>query len=229
MEMEYSPYYPYEKVQTGYLTMQGTEEIPYQIIQYLLDLPDATGYAPTNDNTRPRVRLAKYLWYDGPRPLSNPLPTAQEKLSLLFDGDNPVLNTGEQKAAHPQGYRLYPQKYWGYSQLGAQTTLKCYVGRTIPLSPYTSSIGITFEILCNSNQENTTRTSAYSRAYDIEQCIVEALHGVNMTGIGVIDFSRQAHIDNGSTPIADEGTNVGRRLKLSVYWAESGEPEPQVY
>lgn len=117
----------------------------------------------------------------------------------------------------------------GYSQLGAQTTLKCYVGRTIPLSPYTSSIGITFEILCNSNQENTTRTSAYSRAYDIEQCIVEALHGVNMTGIGVIDFSRQAHIDNGSTPIADEGTNVGRRLKLSVYWAESGEPEPQVY
>ena len=95
MDMEYSPYYPYEKVQTGYLTMQGTEEIPYQIIQYLLDLPDATGYAPTNDNTRPRVRLAKYLWYDGPRPLSHPLPTAQEKLSLLFDGDNPVLNTGE--------------------------------------------------------------------------------------------------------------------------------------
>ena len=62
MEMEYSPYYPYEKVQTGYLTMQGTEEIPYQIIQYLLDLPDATGYAPTNDNTRPRVRLAKLLF-----------------------------------------------------------------------------------------------------------------------------------------------------------------------
>ena len=119
-----------------------------------------------------------------------------------------MLNTGEQKAAHPKGYRLYPQKYWGYSQLGAQTTLKCYVGRTIPLSPYTSSIGITFEILCNSNQENTTRTSAYSRAYDIEQCIVEALHGVNMTGIGVIDFSRQAHIDNGSTPIADEAVGV---------------------
>ena len=132
MEMEYSPYYPYEKVQTGYLTMQGTEEIPYQIIQYLLDLPDATGYAPTDDNTRPRVRLAKYLWYDGPRPLSNPLPTAQEKLSLLFDGDNPVLNTDEQKADHPKGYRLYPQKYWGYSQLDAQTTLKCYMGRTIP-------------------------------------------------------------------------------------------------
>ena len=36
MATEYSPYYPYEKVQTGYLTMQGTEEIPYQIIQYLL-------------------------------------------------------------------------------------------------------------------------------------------------------------------------------------------------
>ena len=47
MEMEYSPYYPYEKVQTGYLTMQGTEEIPYQIIQYRDRLcADKRQYAP---------------------------------------------------------------------------------------------------------------------------------------------------------------------------------------
>lgn len=109
MATEYSPYYPYEKVQTGYLTMQGTEEIPYQILQYLLDLPDANGYVPVDDNNRPRVRLAKYLWYDGAQPLSQPLPTVQEKLSMLFDGDSPVPNTDEQKTAHPKGYRLYPR------------------------------------------------------------------------------------------------------------------------
>lgn len=223
---EVSKFWPYEKVQTGYVTMVGAEEIPLRILTYLLDLPDRTGYLPADDNRHPRVRLAKYLWYDGGHPLAQPLPTPEEKRSMLFDGNEPVLNTEEEKARHPKGYRLYPQKYWGQSQLVAGTTVKCYLGRIIPVSPYVVSIGLVFEILVNSNQENTTKTTAYSRAYNIEQCILEAMHGVNFTGIGVADFSRQAHIDNGSSPIVDEGTNVGRRLKLSLTWAESEEDLP---
>lgn len=218
-----NPYYPYEKVQTGYLTMAGTEEIPYRVLTYLLDLPDGTGYTPPDDNRLPRVRLAKYLWHDGARPLAERLPTGAEKRSLLFDGNDPAANDDESQQAHPKGYRLFAQKYWGPSQLEAQTTVKCYVGRVLPVNPYRASVGLTFEILCNSNQENTTRTAAYSRAYAIEQCIVEALHGVNLDGIGVVDLSRTAHVDNGSTPLADEGTNVGRRLRLSILWAESEE------
>ena len=38
-----SPYYPYEKVQTGFNTLRGAEEIPAKILRYLLDLPDWKG------------------------------------------------------------------------------------------------------------------------------------------------------------------------------------------
>ena len=85
--------YPYERVQPGYNRMEGAEEIPLKIIRYLLDLPDSAGYIPVDDNSRPRVRLAKYLWYEGVNPLNNPLPTPAQKLSLLFDGENPEVNT----------------------------------------------------------------------------------------------------------------------------------------
>ena len=53
-------------------------------------------------------------------------------------------------------------------------------------------------------------------------CIIEALNGVNLAGIGVCDFSRAAHADNGSRPVYDQtGTVVGRELKMSIHWAES--------
>ncbi|MBQ1202054.1 MAG: hypothetical protein IIX59_08775, partial [Alistipes sp.] len=39
------------------------------------------------------VRLAKLLWYDGEKPLEQPLPTPKQKLSMLWNGDESVLNT----------------------------------------------------------------------------------------------------------------------------------------
>ena len=56
-----SPYYPYEKVNEGYNSFDGAELIPYQILSYLMDMEDANGYVPVDDNARPRVRLMKYL------------------------------------------------------------------------------------------------------------------------------------------------------------------------
>ena len=226
-----SPYYPFSKVQGGFLTFRGTEKIPQRLLLYLLDLPDAEGYVPADDNARPRVRLMKYLWYDGERPLENMLPTPQEKRSLLFDGDEPVVATQEMKRRHPKGYRLYGQRFWGEAQTEAKTTIKCYMGREFCPTPFEARLGVTFSILCNVNQETTTRTDAYSRAYNIEQCVKEALHGVNIGGVGVVDCTRAAHGDNGSRPIYDQtGTLVGRELKLCVSWAEGGEkPEAEAF
>lgn len=215
-----SPYYPYEKVQEGFLTMRGSEEIPIKILRYLLDLPDSNGYEPVDDNARPRVRLAKYLWYDGERPLDNELPTPQEKLSLLFDGSETVLNTDQQKKLHPKGYRLYPVGYFLQAELTAKTVLKCWIGKVYP-TDFTAKIALNFQIVVNVGHENTTRTEAYSRAYNIEQCIVEALNGVNMTGIGTIRYSREAFIDDGSKYQWDEGTHIYRSPTLSIDWAES--------
>lgn len=217
-----SPFYPYEKVQTGYSHFRGIEKIPLKIVRYLMDLPDANGYYPIDDNNRPRVRLIKYLWYDGANPLGQPLPSPTEKLSMLFDGENPVLNTDELKEAHPKGYRIYPQVMWGQSQQEAQSTLKVYMDRTVAFNDNVSSLGITFEIMTNTHTHGNTRTDAYSRTYDMEQCILEALHGVNIAGVGVIDFNRSAHGDAGSVSIFDtSGTNVGREVHMSVMWADS--------
>lgn len=217
-----SPTYPYERVIEGANQMRKSERIPMMIIRYLLDLPDASGYQPVDDNDRPRVRLAKWLWYDGPNPLGRPLPTPEQKLSMLYDPDRPAVNTELEHEEHPVGYRIYPLYYWYNSQTMSQTTLKVYIGRVLPTSPFKATIGLTFDILCSNVQENNTRTDAYARSYNIEQCIIEALHGVNMTGVGIIDFSRKAHFDDGSEGIWDDGTNIGRRLTLSIDWMEGG-------
>ena len=217
-----SPTYPYEKVYTGANTFAGIEDIPRKIVYYLLDMPDKAGYVPLDDNSRPRVRLAKYLWYDEPQPLSQPLPTPQQKLSMLFDAETPVLNTDEQQAAHPQGYRIFPQEFMGQSQTDAQTTVKIYMGRTRPLNPNRAELGVYFQILSNVNLEANTKSAAYSRCYAIEQAILESLHGVNMVGVGGFNFSASAHSDNGSRPIADDGTNVGRLLHMSINWMDDG-------
>lgn len=223
-----SPTYPYEKVQQAN-TLLGAENIPYQILLYLLDLPDAAGYVPADNNERPRVRLMKYLYYDTPNPLGQMLPTPAEKMSLLFDPENPVVESDAQKEAHPKGYRMFWQKIVGQSQTDAMTILKCYVGKVFSKGArnyFVDTIGIRLEIISNVNLETNTKTNAYQRTFDIEQCIREAMNGVNMAGIGTVSFSRADHADNGSGPMYDEATNVGRWLHCSIDWADSGAGDP---
>lgn len=220
-----SPYYPYEKVNTGYNTMSGAELIPYKVLLYLLDMSDKFGYKPKDDNERPRVRLMKYLFYDGENPLSRPLPTDAQKMSILFDGNEPVINADELKAKHPNGYRLFAQAYWNQSELDAKTMLKCYIGRVIPYSPFRTSIGLDFELSVNYGLDTVTKTTAYSKLYSMECALIGALHGVNIAGVGVVSFDRTSHIDNGSNPAHDQGTHVYRVLHMSVDWMESTETD----
>ena len=218
-----SPTYPYARVPNGNTTLKGAELIPYQLLRYLLDLPDANGYEPQDDNTRPRVRFIKYVWYDSADPLSDPLPTPTQKMSLLFDPTNPALSTNEDEAQHPKGYRLLWQKVRGQSITEAQTLVKCYVGRIFSPRAYHTTIGIRFDITTNVNFETNTKTDAYARAFDIEQAITEALSQINMTGVGAISFLRSDHADNGSMFIWDDGQNVGRTLHCSIDWVDGGE------
>lgn len=216
-----SPYYPYEKVNEGYNSFDGAELIPYQILSYLMDMEDAHGYVPVDDNARPRVRLMKYLYHDGANPLAQPLPTGAEKRSILFDANEPVLNTDEQKAKHPKGYRLFAQQYWQQAELTAKTILKCYVGRVIPYSPFQASIGLIFEICTFYGWDAATKTTAYSKLYAMECALLAALHGVNITGVGVVNFDRRMHIDAGSQPYRDDGSHLYRVVKMSIDWMES--------
>lgn len=217
-----SPTYPFERVQTGFLQMRKATEIPLIVCRYLMDLP-TPGYTPPDRNDYPRCRLMKRLWYDDDDPLSKPLPTPQEKLSMLFNGDRPTLNTEEEQRQHPKGYRLYPVQWWMQSQIEAQTSLKCYMGRETPLDEFSAEIGLVFEIYVNANLENGMGVGGLSKAYAMENDIKDALHGVNIAGIGVVNYSRRNHGDAGSNPYYDEsGTNVGRRLVMSVSFTGGG-------
>lgn len=224
-----SPFYPYERDQTGYLTFRGWEDIPYKVITYLLDLPDANGYQPVDDNNRPRVRLAKYLWYDGARPLAQPLPTPAQKRSMLFDPDTPVLNTDEQKAKHPVGYRIFPQNSISQSQLNAEAIMYCYIGRDTPYDNFHSRTALIFEFWVNTNYAANTKTSHYTRLDAIEQALKESLIGVNIGGVGTIQYSQRFHPDCGSRALWDNHTDVGRELIFAFMWAESGPDDGRSY
>ena len=94
--------YPYERVQSGYTRLRGTEEIPIKILKYLMDLP-LPGYMPKDDNSYSRCRFWIYLYYDEAKPLDKTLPTIEEKMSVVFNPSFPE-NQPTQK-----GYRLIPE------------------------------------------------------------------------------------------------------------------------
>lgn len=224
-----SPTYPYFRVVSGANTLKGAELIPYKILMYLLDLPDSRGYTPPDNNDYPRCRLAKYLWYDGPRPLDNPLPTPAEKRSMLFDPDNPDINTDEDKAKHPKGYRVFAQRIIGQSVLDAKTLIKVYPGRILDDNDFWTVIGMQCEIWCNVNYIANTRTTAYDRTLDIEQCIREAMAGVDIEGVGSVHFSRQGGSYNGSEILYTDAEIAGRMLYFSASWAEGGGGKIKTY
>lgn len=216
-----SPYYPYSKAPNANNMLRGAERIPKQILTYLLDLPSADGYQPSDDNERPRVRLAKYLYYDTGDPLSEPMPTPKQKLSMLYDPTHPAINTDAEKAAHPVGYRMYWQHVVKQSIIEEKTFLKCYVGRVFSPRPNFTTLGIQMEIWVGSGFETTMYTDAESRSFAIEQAVTEALAPINMTGIGAFSFLRRDHADNGSRPIyATDGSVLGRAVHFSVNWTD---------
>lgn len=227
MALDFSnPWYPYDRPNPGFLRYRGISEIPGKLIRYLLDLPDANGYTPLNDNERPRVRLAKLLWYDGENPLAQPLPTPEQKLSLLWKGENSVLNTDEDKSKHPKGYRVYGQTFWMPSDFDAGSWIKVYMGRILPYSEFSAELGITIEIGVNYAQDNNLRTTAYSRVVAMAEAVLDALHEVNIDGIGGLHFNRRNHMDDGSHPWHDDGTNIGWTLGFSLSWAETNSAGP---
>lgn len=202
--------YPYTR-QAAAPRLTGAEEIPRKVAQYLMDLP-LPGYEPRDDNRLARCRLMKYLWYDEDNPLSRPMPAAQEKLSMLYLPERASSPPAE------RGYRLFPQAYVAQSQLNAQTRIMVYMGRTIAAGAQQVELSVVFDILSNVTTEGNA--IALSRTFAMEQCILEALNGVNMGGVGTFYFNRRAHGDCGSIPIGDRGTNVGRELTMGLTWME---------
>lgn len=219
-----SPFYPYKRVINGNI-MSGAELIPYKILMYLLDLPDSAGYQPVDDNSRPRVRLIKLLAYDCANPLDQPLPTPKQKLSMVFNGDQPDINTDEQQANHPFGYRLFMQRSIAQSILEAKTMLKIYPGRVLDPTDFRSVIGLQAEIWSNPNLVTNTKTTYYDRIFDIECALRDSLNCVDIAGVGLVHFSRNDGSFNGSENIYGNSGECGRIVYFSAAWMGGGTGE----
>ena len=210
MSEAYTQWYPYLCVQDSYFKLEGAEKIPRKICDYLIDAPKGE-YMPPDDNAYSRCRLWKYLYYDGAKPLGEPLPTIHQKMSVVFDADSP------EKPPTDKGYRLIPQVYIKPAQTDAQTRIYVYMGRTVPSNDeFKICIGVNFFIWTHYTYESNTKSDEYSRCFAIEQAIIEALHGVSMDGIGTFFMAKSKHPDCGSKAIFDGDTNVGRQLTIAL-------------
>lgn len=211
-----SPYWPYRKVEEA-ATLAGAEDLTYKLVEYLMDYPDGTGYEPVDDNRRPRVRLAKYLYWDGERPLDQPLPTPEQKRSIQFDPERPSDPPDERR-----GYRVFGQELVGQAQTDAQTILRVYPGPANLLQgkekQFVVRQQIIFTVMVSYGLEANMKTRAASRSYNIMQCIKEATSGVNFGGVGGMNMINMTHFD-------DERTNTGFKLYQYIDWMGSA-PNP---
>lgn len=208
--------YPYERVQ-NYNRLDGLEQVPKILCDYLLDLP-SNDYQPRTTNDYPRVRLMKYLYYDDARPLDQAALNTAQKLSLVYDPYHPT------EPPTDKGYRIFPNAYVTQTQLTGQTILRCYLGRIVPRDVFTAEVGIVFEILTQMSYENNSKSEALSRLTAMEQCLWECCNGVNFAGVGTMYMDRREHGDCGSWGFTDEEQNVGRRIVFGMTFKAANAP-----
>ena len=208
-----SQWYPYQKVQNNNFNFEQYAMFPRLICDYLIDAPKGD-YQPKDDNKYSRYRLWKYLYHDSERPLSNKLPTIKEKLSVLFNPNKPT------EPPTAKGYRLIPQTYIMQAQEENQTRIYVYLGRGVAAQDdNTYSVSVVFDILTHYTQELNTKSDEYSRSGAIVAALMEALNGVNLTGVGTFSMSKRVHPDCGTKPIRDGKENVGTELIMGLEMA----------
>lgn len=205
-----SPYWPYERVM-DYASIPHTEFFLKKIVDYLMDLP-GKGYVPKDNNDYPRCRIWKMLYWDAEDPLSMPLPTPEQKLSVLYDPKNPDTPPDKKRL-----YRFFPMIYTSpqAEYIGA-VTMKVILGPARGTSPFRIDQCVTFEVMSNSAYENNAQRNILSRTYDIVSSLIKALNGVNIDGVGTFYFDRRQNPDCEITPVWDKASNVGYDLTMGV-------------
>lgn len=201
-------YSPYKKVEDFWAGSE-IENVPIKLRDYLMVFPTANCPKPIITNENPRARLVKYLYYDDSNPLDNDMPTVEQRKSIIFNPFEPTNPPTE------KGYRMFTQMLINPSDYDGSTTLRIMMGRTIPRGSQNIMFSVRFLIMTNYDLEANTRSSAISRTFAMEMCIVEALNGVNMDGVGTFMWDRNHHIDDESEMIYDMRLGVGRSLTMS--------------
>ena len=102
------------------------------------------------------------------------------------------------------------------------------MGRAIPRDDYKTILGIKFQLDINYALDSLMKTEQYSKSYVIFQAVMEALHGVNITGVGTVYFNKTIHGDCGYTVYHQEGISNYADWTMAVEWQESEYPDNTV-
>lgn len=208
-------HYPYKKVVEAN-TLKGVEFIPRKLVDYFLymngnaSLPD--------DNSNARCRFLKYLFNDNnnTRPLSSPLPSVEERINAVYNPQAPIKNGNE-----GDQYHFFPQMYTAQAQLIANTIMRVYMGYIRPIDNMSAACSIVFELM-TSVYYDQLEEEGMSRTYAMLQCVMEALNGVNIGGVGTVYFQSSLNTTCEAYPIGDRGTNVGYRLVMCCNYTGEG-------
>ena len=98
-----------------------------------------------------------------------------------------------------------------------------YPGRILDTNDFRTIITMQAEIWSSYALETNTRTTAYERTFNIEQCLREAMAGVALNGVGTVSFARMDSSYNGSELLyINDGVMLGRIVYYSIAWSEGG-------
>lgn len=208
-----SPYYPFRKVVTA-PTLAGAENLPYMLTKYLCDTADSQ-YTPPSDNRFPRARIKKLLYWDCAKPLEQPLPTDEQIRAIRFDPLNPANPPDKER-----GYRIFSQEFAQQAQYDSQTRLHVYMGSINPQTNvqivghkgFIYRVQVIFKITTNYALESNTEMIQTSRSFMLAQAVVEAINGVNFSGISSLQVQSVTKID-------DERVNMGFKIYSLIDFA----------
>lgn len=205
----------YAMMHKGYNTYQNTTDICYKIVQFLLDIPyvESGGDFSEVSQTGCRADLIKYIFYDNANPLACKLPTLEEKKNLIFNPDKP-----QKPPIKEKGYRIFAQSKIIDVQTDSKIELRVYPSMITPVDAFMGDLIISFE--CWSNMDYQQLKSFQSRTYNMVVCILSALNGRNMAGIGTMFFDKKANAYCNVVSITDNRYNIGHRLTMGVSIAD---------
>lgn len=205
----------YPLVHDNYNVYTNTKTLCYKILDFLLDLPymrdDNTVTSPLEEGAR--ADLIKYIFYDDMNPLANPLPSIAEKKQIKYNplkpNDPPLTD---------KGYRIFGQSKIIEVQKQANVELRIYPALVVPISAYSGIFFVAFECWCNMQYKQLINFE--DRTYNMALCIMNALVGRNIDGVGTFFFDNTSGGGRGYCRLVDDLKdtvfNLGHTLVLGV-------------
>lgn len=168
--------------------------IPYNIISHLAQDPKADG-------------LWKLLKYNGADALSQPSLTLKEKLALVWKGQ-PKQNE----------YSVFFTRLVEDEQLEERSLIKIYNADTLPENHLKSICSYAFDILTGAKTTVVDYEGVPCSRIDVmEMFLLQSLNGIEVSGVGVLQFNHGlSRLSRSTYGIGNNTSYIGTQLIMGV-------------